>query len=80
MSTSSTATARPRHPLAKTMGALDTAVRSGRALYAGISNYDAPRTREAARISCTKILRPSGNLEFTSDELEAVDRVLAAPA
>lgn len=40
----------PDTPLAETMGALDTAVRSGRALYAGISNYDAQRTREAARI------------------------------
>jgi L-glyceraldehyde 3-phosphate reductase len=32
------------------MGALDTAVRSGRALYAGISSYSAERTREAAAI------------------------------
>lgn len=32
------------------MGALDQAVRSGRALYAGISNYDAVQTRQAARI------------------------------
>lgn len=40
----------PETPLAETMGALDTAVRSGRALYAGISNYDAQRTREAVRI------------------------------
>ncbi len=37
-------------PLEETMGALDTAVRSGRALYAGISNYDAESTRQAARI------------------------------
>ena len=40
----------PDTPLAETMGALDTAVRSGRALYAGISNYGAEQTREAARI------------------------------
>ena len=40
----------PDTPLEETMGALDTAVRSGRALYAGISNYDAQRTRDAARI------------------------------
>lgn len=40
----------PDTPLDETMGALDTAVRSGRALYAGISNYDAQRTREAAHI------------------------------
>jgi L-glyceraldehyde 3-phosphate reductase len=32
------------------MGALDQAVRSGRALYAGISNYDPQQTREAAHI------------------------------
>jgi len=40
----------PDTPLEETMGALDTAVRSGRALYAGISNYGAAQTREAARI------------------------------
>jgi L-glyceraldehyde 3-phosphate reductase len=37
-------------PLAETMGALHTAVTSGKALYAGISNYSPSRTREAARI------------------------------
>src|SRR5580692_3414231 len=37
-------------PLEETMGALDTAVRSGRALYAGISSYSADRSAEAARI------------------------------
>lgn len=40
----------PRTPLEETMMALDYAVRSGRALYAGISSYDATQTREAARI------------------------------
>jgi L-glyceraldehyde 3-phosphate reductase len=40
----------PDTPLEETMGALDTAVRSGRALYAGISSYGAEQTREAARI------------------------------
>jgi L-glyceraldehyde 3-phosphate reductase len=40
----------PDTPLEETMGALADAVRSGRALYAGISNYDAARTREAAAI------------------------------
>ncbi|HVN12829.1 MAG TPA: L-glyceraldehyde 3-phosphate reductase [Kineosporiaceae bacterium] len=40
----------PQTPLEETMGALDTAVRSGRALYAGISSYSADRTREAAAI------------------------------
>jgi L-glyceraldehyde 3-phosphate reductase len=40
----------PETPLEETMGALDFAVRSGRALYAGISNYPADATREAGRI------------------------------
>jgi L-glyceraldehyde 3-phosphate reductase len=40
----------PETPLEETMGALDTAVRSGRALYAGISSYSPERTREAANI------------------------------
>lgn len=40
----------PHTPLEETMGALDHAVRSGKALYAGISNYDADQTRAAARI------------------------------
>ncbi|GGZ15941.1 aldo/keto reductase [Streptomyces nitrosporeus] len=40
----------PDTPLEETMGALDTAVRQGKALYAGISNYSAEQTREAARI------------------------------
>jgi L-glyceraldehyde 3-phosphate reductase len=37
-------------PLEETMGALDTAVRSGKALYAGISNYRPKETRRAAGI------------------------------
>ena len=40
----------PNTPLEETMGALDQAVRSGRALYAGISNYNAMATRAAAKI------------------------------
>ncbi len=40
----------PDTPLEETMGALDAAVRSGRALYAGISSYSADRTAEAARL------------------------------
>ena len=50
-STSSTPTAStPTTPLEETMGALDTAVRSGRALYAGLSSYNSEKTREAAAI------------------------------
>jgi len=37
-------------PLEETMGALDAAVRQGKALYVGISSYDAEHTREAAAI------------------------------
>jgi L-glyceraldehyde 3-phosphate reductase len=40
----------PDTPLEETMGALDSAVRSGKALYAGISSYSAERTVEAALI------------------------------
>ena len=40
----------PNTALEETMGALDQAVRSGRALYVGISNYDAESTRVAAKI------------------------------
>ena len=40
----------PHTPLEETMGALDHIVRTGRALYAGISSYNAARTREAVAI------------------------------
>ncbi|MGY1723577.1 L-glyceraldehyde 3-phosphate reductase [Blastococcus sp. SYSU DS0533] len=40
----------PTTPLEETMGALDTAVRSGKALYAGISSYSPEQTRRAAAI------------------------------
>jgi L-glyceraldehyde 3-phosphate reductase len=40
----------PDTPLEETMGALDAAVRSGRALYAGISSYSPEKTADAARI------------------------------
>jgi L-glyceraldehyde 3-phosphate reductase len=40
----------PETPLEETMGALDRAVRSGKALYAGISSYSPERTAEAAKI------------------------------
>ncbi|GAA4226204.1 L-glyceraldehyde 3-phosphate reductase [Actinomadura meridiana] len=40
----------PETPLEETMGALDRAVRSGKALYAGISSYSPERTAEAAAI------------------------------
>ena len=40
----------PETPLEETMMALDSIVRSGKALYVGISNYPADKTREAVRI------------------------------
>jgi L-glyceraldehyde 3-phosphate reductase len=40
----------PETPLEETMGALDRAVRSGKALYAGISSYSPEKTREAYEI------------------------------
>jgi L-glyceraldehyde 3-phosphate reductase len=40
----------PDTPLEETMGALDSAVRQGKALYVGISNYNAEQTKRAAEI------------------------------
>lgn len=40
----------PETPLEETMGALDHAVKSGKALYAGLSNYDGPTMKKAASI------------------------------
>jgi L-glyceraldehyde 3-phosphate reductase len=40
----------PETPLEETLGALDSAVRAGKALYAGVSSYSAEKTREAAAI------------------------------
>lgn len=40
----------PNTPLEETMGALDQAVKSGKALYAGLSNYDGPTMKMACRI------------------------------
>jgi L-glyceraldehyde 3-phosphate reductase len=40
----------PETPLEETMGALDTAVRQGKALYVGVSSYSAEKTREAHEI------------------------------
>src|SRR5215471_11356684 len=40
----------PETPLEETMGALDSAVRQGKALYVGVSSYNSRRTKEAAKI------------------------------
>jgi L-glyceraldehyde 3-phosphate reductase len=42
----------PQTPLEETLGALDSAVRQGKALYVGISSYSAERSRQAVRILC----------------------------
>jgi L-glyceraldehyde 3-phosphate reductase len=43
----------PKTPLAETIGALDQLVRSGKALYVGISSYNPGMTAEAAAIACS---------------------------
>jgi len=48
----------PDTPLEETMGALAQAVRSGKALYVGLSNYPAERTREAASLLNSMGIRP----------------------
>jgi L-glyceraldehyde 3-phosphate reductase len=74
----------PSTPLEETMGALDTAVRQGKALYAGISAYSPEQTREAARIlrergtpclihqpnysMLNRLVEESGLLETVADE------------
>jgi L-glyceraldehyde 3-phosphate reductase len=67
----------PATPLEETMGALDTAVRSGRALYVGISNYPAEATRRAAQIlrnlgTPCLIHQPRYNMYQREPELEGV--------
>jgi L-glyceraldehyde 3-phosphate reductase len=48
----------PDTPLEETLGALDTAVKQGKALYVGISSYSAARTAEAVRILTDLDARP----------------------
>ena len=66
----------PNTPLEETIGALDHAVRSGKALYAGISSYSAERTRRAVEIATglgtpLVIHQPAYNLlnRWVEDEL-----------
>jgi len=44
----------PHTPLDETLGALDSAVKSGKAIYAGISSYSGPRTRDAALLAASR--------------------------
>jgi L-glyceraldehyde 3-phosphate reductase len=72
----------PETPLEETLGALDTAVRQGKALYAGISSYSATRTAQAKRIldalgTPLLIHQPSYSLLnrwIESELLEVLDR------
>jgi len=66
----------PDTPLEETMGALDYAVRSGKAIYAGLSNYRPEQTRQAAKIlrelnTPCLIHQPSYNMfnRWVEDEL-----------
>jgi hypothetical protein len=85
----------PETPLEETMGALDSAVRQGKALYVGISSYSADRTREAAAIVRALGTRPlihqpsysmlnrwieEGLLELLGEEGDRRHRLLAARA
>jgi L-glyceraldehyde 3-phosphate reductase len=68
----------PDTPLEETMGALDTAVRHGKALYAGISSYSAAKTREAAAVlrslgTTLRIHQPSYSLLNRWIEPELLD-------
>jgi len=70
----------PETPVEETMTALDHAVRTGKALYAGISSYNAERTREAATIARelgTPLLihQPSYNLLNRWIEKDLLDEV-----
>jgi aryl-alcohol dehydrogenase-like predicted oxidoreductase len=58
----------PDTPLEETMGALDFIVRSGRALYAGISSYDAQQTAKA----CSHPARPRHALPDPPAEIQHV--------
>ncbi len=74
----------PNTPLEETMGALDHAVRSGKALYVGISNYPAKAIKEAAKIlkamgTPCLIHQPRFNMLQREPEIEGgFDAALAA--
>jgi L-glyceraldehyde 3-phosphate reductase len=69
----------PKTPLEESMGALDQAVRQGKALYAGISNYHAKEARQAAAIlrrmgTPCLLHQPAYNMlnRWVEDELDSV--------
>ena len=63
----------PETPLDETMGALDTAVRQGKALYAGISSYSAEFTREASVICKDNGFVPLGHSSTELFHAESMD-------
>jgi len=72
----------PNTPLEETMGALDHIVRSGRALYAGISSYNSEKTREAVAIlndlgTPCLIHQPSYNMLNRWVETDGLKKTLA---
>ena len=67
----------PETPVDETMGALDAAVRAGKALYAGISSYSAEQTREAAEL-LRELGTPSADPPTFLLDAEPLDR--ARPA
>jgi len=72
----------PNTPLEETMGALDHIVRSGRALYVGISSYNSEKTREAAAIledlgTPCLIHQPSYNMFNRWVETDGLKKTLA---
>jgi L-glyceraldehyde 3-phosphate reductase len=71
----------PETPVEETMGALDHAVRSGKALYAGISNYSAAQTAKAASIlremgTPCLIHQPKYHMFFREAELGLLDTLV----
>ena len=68
----------PETPLEETMGALDTAVRQGKALYVGISSYSAEKTAEAAAI-LRELGTPLRHPPALLLDAEPLDRAGAAP-
>ena len=68
----------PDTPLEETIGALDHAVRVGKALYVGISSYSAEKTREAAHDRCASSGRPAAHPPAVVLDAQPLDRGVAA--
>ena len=64
----------PDTPLEETMGALDTAVRQGKALYVGISCYSSAQTAEAVKGSCKRLGTPCSDSSTELLDVQPLDR------